>query len=675
MDFLFDPFQEESPESAARMLGETPATLGERMAGLIYRQPTRLPLEASERAAYDPEATGWRAYLAGNIDAMGGSITPDDLRAPATPLISPQETKQYSPDGEPLSDHPIPQGLAQVLGRQKADRITADSAIRRFGAGHSWPVNLATELAASVTDPLNVASMFVPFFGEESIALRLGLGSSLIARTGARAIAGYGLGVGTQLPISTMEAALDPDYGIHNFLYDTFVQAPLNAAIPVIGFGALREGFRYLRGLPSSYYVHPEARAVIGAGPQVSAKAMGSAIAQTVEGREVDVGGFFDRPQSIETAEGHLPGKRPEPGPIDDIDRMARQIDPVTFKAFDTLATQHEAMAEQLRQPNAGALFDQLTAAETEIATLKKRAETARPRDQRALGERISRLEDSLIPLEGRPEALDVASVRQEMQRVDYQMRDLATAVTAAYDEARRRAEVPGIAPQAERQAGRPAGVPFMITAAMKQRLRTLGYSDAAIREMTPAEANRVLGSAREPPDVAGQADRANTVLQNGYAPGMAPTRLADATEAVMQRPAAPGRPEPKPPTDLANWQREIAPRETPARAGAAPAAAREADIQRALRMIGEEPTLDLAKLAPEISGPLLAAQEAAERAARLDPELAEAERAFANIDKSLLLPEERAELAKTETELNMAAAREGAYFEAADCLVQAGEG
>jgi Protein of unknown function (DUF3631) len=37
-------------------------------------------------------------------------------------------------------------------------------------------------------------------------------------------------------------------------------------------------------------------------------------------------------------------------------------------------------------------------------------------------------------------------------------------------------------------------GVPFMITAAMRRGLHELGYSDEAIRTMTPAEARRLLG-------------------------------------------------------------------------------------------------------------------------------------------------------------------------------------
>jgi hypothetical protein len=34
----------------------------------------------------------------------------------------------------------------------------------------------------------------------------------------------------------------------------------------------------------------------------------------------------------------------------------------------------------------------------------------------------------------------------------------------------------------------------FMITLAQKQRLRQLGYSEAAISEMTPQDAHRILG-------------------------------------------------------------------------------------------------------------------------------------------------------------------------------------
>jgi hypothetical protein len=38
------------------------------------------------------------------------------------------------------------------------------------------------------------------------------------------------------------------------------------------------------------------------------------------------------------------------------------------------------------------------------------------------------------------------------------------------------------------------AQVPFMITAAQKQRLREMGHHDEAIRAMTPEEAHKLLG-------------------------------------------------------------------------------------------------------------------------------------------------------------------------------------
>jgi hypothetical protein len=42
--------------------------------------------------------------------------------------------------------------------------------------------------------------------------------------------------------------------------------------------------------------------------------------------------------------------------------------------------------------------------------------------------------------------------------------------------------------------AGASAQTSFMITLAQKQRLRQLGYSEAAISEMTPQDAHRILG-------------------------------------------------------------------------------------------------------------------------------------------------------------------------------------
>lgn len=298
MDFIFDTFQEESEAGTAARLADLPPAQG--MMAKIFEQPSRRILEYSERAAQDPEMTGWRAYLAGNAAAYGSTITDRDLLAPPTPLISPEETKKYSPDGTPLADKPIPQGLAEVIGRQKADKIAADSAIRRFQEAHSFPVNLATDIVASFTDPLNIAAAFIPGIGEEAIAARLGLGATFLGRTAARAISGATLGTAAQVPISSLEAAFDPDYGMRQFLYDVMVQAPINAAIAVVGAGTIREGYRYFTGAPPLNYAHT----ILAAGPQNSNNAMRAATAQIVDGRPVDVDGFFYRPPPTDTAIG-----------------------------------------------------------------------------------------------------------------------------------------------------------------------------------------------------------------------------------------------------------------------------------------------------------------------------------------------------------------------------------
>jgi hypothetical protein len=48
--------------------------------------------------------------------------------------------------------------------------------------------------------------------------------------------------------------------------------------------------------------------------------------------------------------------------------------------------------------------------------------------------------------------------------------------------------------PQPWPTAGANAQASFMITLAQKLKLRQLGYSEAAIREMTPQDAHRILG-------------------------------------------------------------------------------------------------------------------------------------------------------------------------------------
>jgi hypothetical protein len=73
----------------------------------------------------------------------------------------------------------------------------------------------------------------------------------------------------------------------------------------------------------------------------------------------------------------------------------------------------------------------------------------------------------------------------------------IAAAVFAMLSAAWRAGIVSDAQPETKREPLLTRGsVPFMITAAMKQRLRELGYTDVQIREMQPAQAHQIINAA-----------------------------------------------------------------------------------------------------------------------------------------------------------------------------------
>jgi hypothetical protein len=73
---------------------------------------------------------------------------------------------------------------------------------------------------------------------------------------------------------------------------------------------------------------------------------------------------------------------------------------------------------------------------------------------------------------------------------------DIAVAVFAMLGAAWRAGVISDAQDETKSKPSTRGGVPFMITAAMKQQLLELGYTDVQIREMQPAEAHQIINTA-----------------------------------------------------------------------------------------------------------------------------------------------------------------------------------
>jgi hypothetical protein len=127
------------------------------------------------------------------LTAQGGVPDQPLLYTPApieSPALPPEQYNDlYAPrdrNGKivPIGDQPMPEALAQIIGREKSDSMEREGVLARYSATttpveeitdgrliirhvptHGWLSTLAIGAAASMLDPLNAGSLFIPGIG------------------------------------------------------------------------------------------------------------------------------------------------------------------------------------------------------------------------------------------------------------------------------------------------------------------------------------------------------------------------------------------------------------------------------------------------------------------------------------------------------------------------------
>jgi hypothetical protein len=316
-----DPFQ--MPASAANEFysRKTNPGIGAFAASTLADAPTAFLGRAAERGTAEG-ASFFDRFLAstGNRDPeaeMFGAPPGPTLSAEIPPE---QYNEKYAPRDStgavvPIGDKPMPEALAAIIGRQKTEAMQRDSVLSRFAETHAGVTTFAAGAAASMLDPLNAASMFLPGVGEGAIAAQLGGG--LAGRTAARLLAGGATGALMQAPVSGLKMGLAPeeasDYGMRDAMRDILYGAA-GMAVLHTGLGTARE----LLG-PRAPEVAPSPRVPDAATQNVT---MGAAIGEIAEGRPIDVRPVAEA-VSANTPEALL--SREPQRPPDIIDFLMRQ--------------------------------------------------------------------------------------------------------------------------------------------------------------------------------------------------------------------------------------------------------------------------------------------------------------------------------------------------------------
>jgi hypothetical protein len=127
--------------------------------------------------------------------------------------------------------------------------------------------------------------------------------------------------------------------------------------------------------------------------------------------------------------------QEPAPLPLPDIHQMARNIAPETFARYDAL----DAMKDKLRAELSNLVEQRQADAEAsspyaaEIADLQEKLQDANPRKTKIYEARLAELTDLHDEHVSNAIVEDTAAVREQIQKTDYAMRDLAPDVSSAY--------------------------------------------------------------------------------------------------------------------------------------------------------------------------------------------------------------------------------------------------
>lgn len=165
---------------------------------------------------------------------------------PDSPMLSADEARfRVEESGLDLKvpDEGIREGALDILMNRKREEVQRQFILSRAPKG-SMPAQFAAGLAASLIDPLNVASGFVPVVGQARYAGMLAKASTPLARAGVRARVGAlegAVGAAILEPLPLIAARQDQtDYDLYDSLLNIAFGSILGGGLHAAG-GAIRD--------------------------------------------------------------------------------------------------------------------------------------------------------------------------------------------------------------------------------------------------------------------------------------------------------------------------------------------------------------------------------------------------------------------------------------------------
>lgn len=211
------------------------------------------------------------------------SIVVQPRLEPDTPLLSAEDARaRVAESGLDIKvpDQGIRQGALEILIDRHRAQAARQQIMARAGSG-TMPAQIAASLGASLLDPLNIASAFVPVVGEARYANLLARAASPLGRAGVRAGVGAlegAVGAAIIEPLPLLAAAQDQtDYGLSDSLANIALGGLLGGGLHTVG-GAISDALK--RRVVSELDTQPSVAAAIR--PEPTAR------------RQIDYGRLFD---------------------------------------------------------------------------------------------------------------------------------------------------------------------------------------------------------------------------------------------------------------------------------------------------------------------------------------------------------------------------------------------
>lgn len=218
---------------------------------------------------------GPESYLAPNAGRL----------EPETPLIGAEQARNQVSDAGldiKIPDQGIRQGALDVLIERHREQIARQQIMARAGGG-GMPTKIAASLAASLLDPLNIASAFVPVVGEARYASLLAGATSPLGRAAVRGGVGAlegSVGAAILEPLPLLAAQQDQtEYGLSDSLANIALGGLLGGGLHSVG-GAVSDALRR--------------RLTAEAAPVETSLNAGATTRTADTGRSIDLGRMFD---------------------------------------------------------------------------------------------------------------------------------------------------------------------------------------------------------------------------------------------------------------------------------------------------------------------------------------------------------------------------------------------